>query len=176
MFAHDILSLRARVRVVRRRTQVLYQVDETTPTGVCAVCVHGIERSLVTKLEAANKYTIEHLHSIEHVWKAARIFYSAGFFLTVSPQSMLAVAQHAAENGKTYCVNLSAPFIPQFFTEPLLSVLEYADIVFGNESEFAAFGAAMKCVKRVEVAVSVCVCVCVLVPYSVMFLPFFFPL
>jgi adenosine kinase len=123
---------------------VHYQQDPDTPTGTCAVLVHGTERCLVTKLEAANKYTIEHLHSIRPVWEAARFFYSAGFFLTVSPPSMLAVAEHALEHNKTYCVNLSAPFICQFFTAPLLQVLEYADFVFGNESECEAFGAAMK--------------------------------
>jgi adenosine kinase len=124
--------------------QVLYQVDTSAPTGVCACLINGKERCLVTKLEAANKYTIEHLHSIENVWKAAKVYYSAGFFLTVSPDSMLEVAKHASENGKTYCINLSAPFIPQFFLDKLLAVIEYADIVFGNESECAAFGASMK--------------------------------
>lgn len=57
-----------------------------------------------------------------------------GFFLTVSPESILTVAKHAAENNKTFMMNLSAPFIPQFFTERLLSVLPYIDILFGNET------------------------------------------
>lgn len=57
-----------------------------------------------------------------------------GFFLTVSPESILTVAKHAAENNKTFMMNLSAPFIPQFFTDRLLSVLPYIDILFGNET------------------------------------------
>ena len=36
--------------------------------------------------------------------------------------------------------NLSAPFLIDFFTEPLKSVLPFADIVVGNEYEGAAFG------------------------------------
>ena len=43
---------------------------------------------------AANNYKIEHLHQPENwvVVEAARVMYSAGFFITVSPDSMMAVA------------------------------------------------------------------------------------
>ena len=41
--------------------------------------------------------------------------YSAGFFLTVSVESMLKVAKYCAQNNRTYCINLSAPFLCQFF-------------------------------------------------------------
>ena len=51
----------------------------------------------------------------EH-WKlveAARVVYSAGFFITVSPDAIKLVGQHCSEQGKTYCMNLSAPFISE---------------------------------------------------------------
>lgn len=47
------------------------------------------------------------------VVEAARVIYSAGFFITVSPESILAAAQHCAQHDKIYCMNLSAPFIMQ---------------------------------------------------------------
>lgn len=59
---------------------------------------------------------------------------SQGFFLTVSPESILKVAKHASENNKIFCMNLSAPFISQFFKEPLMKVMPYVDILFGNET------------------------------------------
>lgn len=37
-------------------------------------------------------------------------------------------------------MNLSAPFLVQFFGEQMAKVLPYCDYVFGNESEAAAFG------------------------------------
>ena len=37
-------------------------------------------------------------------------------------------------------LNLAAPFIIDFFTDALKSVLPYADIVVGNETEGQAFG------------------------------------
>lgn len=37
-------------------------------------------------------------------------------------------------------MNLSAPFLMEFFGEQMAAVLPYCDYVFGNESEAAAFG------------------------------------
>lgn len=37
--------------------------------------------------------------------EAARVIYSAGFFITVSPESMLLMAQHACANDKTVSVS-----------------------------------------------------------------------
>ena len=38
--------------------QVRYSVDPSTPTGTCAVCIVGGERSLVANLAAANNYKV----------------------------------------------------------------------------------------------------------------------
>ena len=59
-------------------------VDEATPTGTCAACVLDSERSLVANLAAANNYKVAHLKQPEN-WaavEAARVIYSAGFFIT----------------------------------------------------------------------------------------------
>ena len=57
------------------------------------------------------------------------VFYSAGFFLTVCPEAMVKVAKYASENGKYFAFNLSAPFLSQFFSEPMMKVLPYANLV-----------------------------------------------
>jgi adenosine kinase len=49
------------------------------------------------------------------------------------------VAQHACDNNKIFTMNLSAPFLCQFFKEPMLAAIPYIDILFGNESEAATF-------------------------------------
>ena len=116
---------------------VLYQFSTEHNTGRCAVLITGQDRSLVTKLDAANHFTPSHLDDQKN-WSAvekAECVYSAGFFLTVSPDSMLRVARHCASKNKTYCLNLSAPFLMQFFKEPFEKVLPFTDIVFGNETE-----------------------------------------
>ncbi|KAL2915784.1 adenosine kinase [Polyrhizophydium stewartii] len=121
-----------------------YQVLEGTPTGKCAVLITGIQRCLVTDLQAANCFSIDHLERPD-IWalvEHARYFYIGGYFLTVSPPSALKIAKHAAEANKVVSINLSAPFIPQFFGQQLGELLQYADVVFGNEAEAEAFSTA----------------------------------
>ena len=60
-------------------------------------------------------------------------FFTQGFFLTVSPESVLKVAHHASENNRIFTLNLSAPFISQFYKESLMKVMPFVDILFGNE-------------------------------------------
>ncbi|XP_030627463.1 adenosine kinase isoform X1 [Chanos chanos] len=118
-----------------------YEQDEE-PTGTCAACITGDNRSLVANLAAANCYKKDKHLDLEENWKLvekAKVYYIAGFFLTVSVESILKVAKHAAENNKIFSLNLSAPFICQFFKENLMKVMPYVDILFGNETEAAMF-------------------------------------
>ncbi|KAF5197018.1 Adenosine kinase protein [Thalictrum thalictroides] len=120
---------------------VHYYEDEAAPTGTCGVCVVGGERSLIANLSAANCYKSEHLKRPEN-WalvEKAKYYYIAGFFLTVSPESILLVAEHAAANNKVFTMNLSAPFICEFFKDAQEKVLPYMDYVFGNETEARTF-------------------------------------
>ena len=104
-----------------------YLVDEETPTGTCAVLINDTERSLVANLAAANKYNAEHFatEELKAVLADASVVYSSGFFLTVSVDSMIAAGKHCAEAGKTYALNLAAPFIPQFFKDQLMAAFPF---------------------------------------------------
>lgn len=118
-----------------------YLVDPNIPTGVCAVLLTGKNRSLVTKLDAANEYKQSHLTS-PSTWSLvtdASYYYIAGFFLTVSPECMIEIGEHAVAENKVFCMNLSAPFLSQFFKDQMSKVLPYCDIVFSNEDEARAF-------------------------------------
>uniref|UniRef100_G3NTV7 Adenosine kinase n=2 Tax=Gasterosteus aculeatus aculeatus TaxID=481459 RepID=G3NTV7_GASAC len=118
-----------------------YEQDEE-PTGTCAACITGDNRSLVANLAAANCYKKDKHLDLEENWKLvekAKVYYIAGFFLTVSLESILKVAKHASENNKLFCMNLSAPFICQFFKDNLMQVMPYVDVLFGNETEATAF-------------------------------------
>jgi adenosine kinase len=121
-----------------------YQIDEKAPTGTCAVLVVGKERSLIANLGAANNYSHEHFKSenIQTLFKKAQFYYFSGFFLTVQPQTMVEVGQHASQENKIFGLNLSAPFVIQFFKEKLDAVLPYTDYLFGNEEEAKIFAAA----------------------------------
>lgn len=119
-----------------------YQVDETTPTGTCAVLITGKERSLVAHLAAANNFKINHLDDPKNwsIVEKANIYYISGFFFTVCPEAILRVAKYSLANNRTFMINLSAPFICQFFKDKLLDALPYTDLIFGNEDEAKTFG------------------------------------
>nr|XP_033797665.1 adenosine kinase isoform X2 [Geotrypetes seraphini] len=119
-----------------------YYEQSEQPTGTCAACITGDNRSLVANLAAANCYDKEKHLDLEKNWKLvekAKVYYIAGFFLTVSPESILKVATQSSENNKIFSLNLSAPFISQFYKEQLMKVMPYVDILFGNETEAATF-------------------------------------
>ncbi|KAL6740681.1 hypothetical protein Aduo_014018 [Ancylostoma duodenale] len=121
-----------------------YQVNDKVKTGTCAALIYGQNRSLCAHLAAANTFTIDHMFNPAHasLIEKAQFYYIAGFFLTVSPPSIMHVAEHSHKHNKTFMFNLAAPFISQFFFEPLSAVLPYVDILFGNEDEAAAFAKA----------------------------------
>ncbi|KAF2492130.1 adenosine kinase-like protein [Lophium mytilinum] len=121
--------------------RVEYRYDEEQPTGRCGVVITGHDRSLCTDLAAANCYKPEHLKSPE-VWKLveqAKIYYVGGYHLTVSVPAILDLGEEAAAKDKLFILNLSAPFIAQFFKEQLDSTSPYWDILIGNETEALAY-------------------------------------
>jgi len=122
---------------------VQYMKDASTPTGKCAVVVTGHDRSLVTDLQAANNYKVDHLTKPENfaLVEKAKFYYIAGFFMTVSPESIMTIAKHSCENNKTFMMNLSAPFLMEVppFKATLMQAMPYIDILFGNETEAATF-------------------------------------
>lgn len=121
---------------------VHYMKDESVPTGTCAALIHEGERALVTNLDAANNFKPSHLETekAKEILESAKFYYSAGFFLTVSVESLVKVSEQFLAEKKTMCLNLSAPFIVDFFGDQLATAMEYADFLFGNESEAAAYG------------------------------------
>jgi len=65
-----------------------------------------------------------------------------GFFLTHGVASAVELGEKASKEAKVFVLNLSAPFIPQFFKAQLQEVMPYVDIVIANESEAEAWASA----------------------------------
>jgi adenosine kinase len=121
--------------------RVEYRVDKKEKTGRCGVVITGHDRSMCTDLGAANHYDLEHLKSPE-VWKlveGATHYFVGGYHLTVCPPAIQVLAEEAANNNKVFVFSLSAPFIPQFFKDPLDASAPYWDYVIGNETEALAY-------------------------------------
>ncbi|XP_069123805.1 uncharacterized protein [Argopecten irradians] len=128
-------------KALEEKVNFKHQNTTKEPTGTCAVIVTGANRSLCANLAAANCFTEDHL-DVEENWKLvekAQYYYIAGFPLTVCPAAILRIAKHSGEKGKTFTTNLSAPFLCQFFKDPMMQVMPYVDILFGNETEADTF-------------------------------------
>ncbi len=50
------------------------------------------------------------------------------------------IANKAVEGSKIFSMNLSAPFVCEYFGERLAACMPYCDYVFGNESEAQTYG------------------------------------
>lgn len=110
------------------------------PTGTCAVAIIDSERSMVANLSAANKIQSSYLNECKNLWSKAKVCYSAGFWLTVDEafESLKIISAHCVKEGQTFAMNLSAPFIVQFFTERFKEILQNCRLLFGNEDEAQA--------------------------------------
>ncbi|EGN93728.1 hypothetical protein SERLA73DRAFT_163464 [Serpula lacrymans var. lacrymans S7.3] len=140
----DELAEQLKAANKREGLQEAYLVKKGEKTGACAVVITGHHRSLVTTLRAAEKFEQSHLSSsaIAPLVDAAKVFYVEGFFLTHGVESVLEVAKKASNASKVFVLNLSAPFISQFFGAQLQQVIPHTDIIIGNESEAEAWGSA----------------------------------
>lgn len=121
--------------------RVEYRVDKTEKTGRCGVVITGHNRSMCTDLGAANHYDLEHLKNPE-VWKLVEgmeVCFVGGYHFTVCPDAIMALAEECAQKNKIFMLSLSAPFIPQFFKDPLDKTAPYWDYVVGNETEALSY-------------------------------------
>lgn len=119
----------------------VHQKDSGLATGKCAALITGQDRSLVTDLNAANHFQLEHLKKPANweIVENAKAYYIGGFHLTVCPPAIQALVEHAAETNKVAIMNFSAPFLCQFFKDPLDAAVPYLDYVICNESEAEAY-------------------------------------
>lgn len=142
--------------IAKDGVQAAFNVLPDQPTGTCACLIKGKERSLVANLSAAGKFQPEHLSTpeVQRIRNSVDIVYSAGFFITTSVPAYMKLAQDCLASGKIFCTNISAPFIAQFFNEPLTNALPYVDFIFGNESEAEALADALKFENRTPVFVA----------------------
>ncbi|KAI0029134.1 adenosine kinase [Vararia minispora EC-137] len=113
-------------------------------TGACAVIITGHHRSLVTTLRAAKQFDRAWLNEtrISRMIDSARVFYVEGYFLSHGVESLVALAKRSTDAGKTFALNISAPFVPQFYKPELDALLPLADIVICNQEEAAAWARA----------------------------------
>eukprot|EP00613_Pedinella_sp_CCMP2098_P023413 CAMPEP_0171709356 /NCGR_PEP_ID=MMETSP0991-20121206/15422_1 /TAXON_ID=483369 /ORGANISM="non described non described, Strain CCMP2098" /LENGTH=329 /DNA_ID=CAMNT_0012299433 /DNA_START=83 /DNA_END=1069 /DNA_ORIENTATION=+ len=115
--------------------------DAATGTSSTIISAQG-ERALITNFAAATKFNANHLHtsSARSLIGAAKFIYVHGFFLMDNADSLMEVARVAAQEDKTFMLNLAAPFLMHYFQERVLPAVPYCDYLFCNDAEALAFG------------------------------------
>ncbi|XP_071954478.1 uncharacterized protein [Antedon mediterranea] len=127
---------------------VVYKEHDTLPTGRCAVLITNQHRSLCSDFSAAKHYTLDHLQAHWSYVEKASILYAPGYAVASSPDSVTALAHFAAEKDKLFCLNLSATYICAQFSQFLLKLIPYVDILFGSLKELIAFCDMIDCQKE----------------------------
>jgi len=122
---------------------VKYTTSDSLRTGLCAVFIKDFDRSMCTDLQAASSFKLENLEDSKEHWSTASHIVVEGYFLTVCEDAIVKLAKQQAEAGKVFAFSLSAPFICQFFTAGVKKVLDYANVIFGNETEAELLSEAM---------------------------------
>jgi len=127
------------------KVESLFFVQQEEPTSTCAALINGNEghRSMVSHLSGANTYPKDYLLQ-DGTWERvtqSQVYYTESYLLTSpdGPACMEALAKEARKNNKVFALNLSAPFIQQFFKKQFAHIVQYVDIIFGNETEAEAF-------------------------------------
>ncbi|KAI0232296.1 Adenosine kinase 1, partial [Lamellibrachia satsuma] len=120
---------------------VHYCVDDKEPTGTCGAIITGEDRSLVANLGAAQHLSCNWLVQPDN-WalvKKAQFYYIAGFLYQTCPDAVHRIAKHSSENNKTLVMNLSAPALCTYFSDPKINIMSYIDVLFGNGVEAEVF-------------------------------------
>lgn len=121
--------------------EVLYHQVDKVETGKSAIVVDADtrDRSMCTHIGAANHFDDSFLQKHWHKVESANILFTAGFFVTASPKSLMNLAEHAAKSeSKLWGTNLSAPFIVENYEEQVKEWLKIGNFVVGNNDEWEA--------------------------------------
>ena len=133
-------------KITEQGVQFVAKLDKNVGTGTsaCLISNQGKDRSLIAYLGAAQTIRIDHLINNYQYVERAKYCYTSGYHLGIDPESIMELASHCNRKAKTFCLNLSAPYVSQMLSKPLLQVYPFVDFLFGNESEALAFAQCMQ--------------------------------
>lgn len=117
-----------------------FQINPEHETGTCACLIYHKERALVANLGASKFLRLSYLQENWAVIENSQVIYSEGYLLTDGADCVFAAAKHASDTGKIFALNLSAPYVIEFFKSNIEQVWPYTEYVFCNEDECAKYG------------------------------------
>jgi sugar/nucleoside kinase (ribokinase family) len=88
-------------------------------------------------LDACEKYPAQHIASALEMkdTKNCKCFYTTGFFLEVSFESLEHIMNFTHSNNRILGFNFAAEYLYHTQKEKILKVMEYSDFIFCNKDE-----------------------------------------
>ncbi|XP_027193773.1 adenosine kinase-like [Dermatophagoides pteronyssinus] len=125
--------------------QSIYCIDNEKPTGKC-ICLINIDsgghhhRSLITFWDACHKFRMEILQQNLSILNDAKIIYTSGFFLVSNPECVQLLAELCQKSiDIKFAFNLSGSYVVKNYSQRLLKIFPYIDLLFGNITETFSF-------------------------------------
>lgn len=121
-------------------------VQDDEPTGAKAClktsnCDINLETNVVS-IAAGNTYSKQRHLDTGTIWtqmSQAQYYFCSGYFLTVCPETVLAIGEHSSEFGKTLSMSLGNPKFCRLFKDSQLAAIRYVDFLFANKEEALSF-------------------------------------
>lgn len=126
-----------------------FQVQEDEITGAKA-CLNTktsnpteAKETSVVNISAGNTYSKQRHLDQGSVWTqiaTGQYYFCSGYFLSVCPETVLAIGAHSSELGKTFALSLGDPKFSRLFKDSQLAAIRYVDFLFANKEEALSFG------------------------------------
>lgn len=119
--------------------QPIFEKIEGQQTGMCLVYVYNKDRGHITDLAASTSITkqfyLDNLETIRHV----DLIYSELFILKHRRQMLFDLAELMIGPTKLFGFNLPSFWFIETFLKDIISLVEYADVLFSNAAEAQLF-------------------------------------
>ncbi|XP_066155067.1 adenosine kinase-like isoform X2 [Euwallacea fornicatus] len=125
-----------------------YITQENLSTGKIIVLVSGLNRSLVAHIGAAEVFPLATLLAnpdFTLLFNSSNIVLIEAYFLTNRVETACKLAELCQKGSKTLVFNLCGQYIFDIVPEPLKCLVNAANLVFGNKTEFLALAKLFTC-------------------------------
>lgn len=139
----------------------LFYVQDDEATGAVTKLSCDGKVTQLAHLSAGNAYSKQRHLDLDENWAIvtkADYYYIPGLFLTVCPETSLAIGEYSSEQGKTFALTLGDPQLCRLYKDTQLAVLRYVDFLFCNSETAIAFAKenAFETVDLAEISRKMC--------------------
>ena len=125
--------------LIHEEIQPIFEKIEGVSTGMCLVYVNNKDRGHITDLAASTlitkKFYLENLDTLKNV----DLIYSELFIIKHKRQMLFDLAELMLDKSKLFGFNLPSFWFIETFLNDIISLIEYADVLFSNAAEAQFF-------------------------------------